>query len=31
MRRNHKESEIAKDLIDKMFEIAGHDVKFKDI
>jgi len=31
MRRNHKESQIAKDLIDKMFEIAGHSVRFKDV
>ena len=31
MKRTVKEREIAKNLIDKMFEIAGHDVKFEDI
>lgn len=31
MRQRIREQEIAKHLIDKMFEIAGYDVRFKDI
>ena len=29
--KTNKERQLLKELIDKMFEIAGHDVKFEDV
>jgi hypothetical protein len=31
MKRQNKDEEIVKTLIDKMFEIAGHPLKFEDV
>jgi hypothetical protein len=30
-RKANKEKQLLKELIDKMFEIAGHDLKFEDV
>jgi predicted ArsR family transcriptional regulator len=31
MNRQEKDKQILKELVDKMFEIAGHDLKFEDV